>query len=128
RICGAADGERQASAVACYKARSDAAQWFDDATHRPPPQRRVAGDEGSDRMSGENAEEEPSRGPGIAEIEQVLWFHEPADPDPVDRPAAVVDPCRVRPEGVERRGGRQHILALQQTRDFGLADGERPEH
>ena len=92
RVDGTGDGERQAAAFARHEARAEAAQRLDDAAHRPPPQRGVAGDEGGDRVGREDAEEEPRRGTGIAEIEQILRLDEPADPDPVHRPPAVVPP------------------------------------
>ena len=79
RVAGAGDGERQAAAFARDEARAEAAQRLDDAAHRPPPQRGVAGDEGGDRVGREDAEKEPRRGAGIAQIEQVFGLGEPAD-------------------------------------------------
>src|SRR5215469_15642699 len=63
-VYGAADREWQASAFTRHKARSETAQRLDDAAHRPPPQRSVAGDESSDRVRAKNAEQEARAGPG----------------------------------------------------------------
>src|SRR5439155_1597220 len=71
------------------KARADAAQRVDDAAHRPAAQRSVAGNKRGDRVGGENPEQQPRRGSGIAEIEQVFGLVEAADPDTVHGPSAV---------------------------------------
>ena len=79
-------------------------------------------------MGSKDTEEESRRGSGITEIEQIIRLGERADSDPVHRPPPVAGSCSVSAERVERGGGRQHVLALQQTRDFGSSDGERSEH
>ena len=110
-----ASGSRPPSRLT--KRAPNAAQRLDDAAHRPAPQRGVAGDEGGDRVGRQDAEEEPRRGAGIAEIEQIFGLGEPADPDAVDQSTGRRRRAStLAPERVQRRGGRQHVLAFEQAR------------
>src|SRR6516162_9823291 len=126
------DGERQPSGFTGDEARTDAAQRLDDAAHRPPPQRRVAGNEGGDRVSGEDPEEKARRGSRIAEIEQVFRLGEGTDPDTVDGPSTAPlilgGGSHGRAKRAQRSSGREHVLALEQARNFGPADSERTQH
>ena len=89
RLGRAGDRQRQAAAFARDEACADPAQRLDDAAHRPAAQRGVAGEEGGERMGGEQPHEEPRAGAGIAEIEHVVGLAQPADADAVDAPATV---------------------------------------
>ena len=80
------------------------------------------------RMRREDAEQEPRRGAGIAEIDDIRGLGEAAEPDPVDDPAPVRLALDAGAHRAQRRGGRQHILAFQQPADLGAADRECAEH
>ena len=126
--CRSGHGERQAGALAGQKLRAKAAQRLGDAAHRPASQRGVAGDERGQRMGREDAEQQSRRGPGIAEVEQILRLGKTADPDPVDSPAAIVGARRMGAERIHRRRGGEHILAFEQAGDLGPADRQRAQH
>jgi hypothetical protein len=125
---GTGHGKRHPPAFTAQKPRAETRQRLDDPAHRPTAQRRVAGDEGGERVGGENAEQEPRRGAGIAEIDHILGLGQTADPDPVDAPApvfAALDPGAHR---TQRGGGGQHVLAFKQTLDLGASDRESTQH
>src|SRR6516165_10971583 len=79
-------------------------------------------------MGGEDTKQEPSRCPGIAEIEQILRLDEPTDSDAVHRPSAVADWRSMRTERIDGCGGCLHVLALEKARDLGSSNRERPQH
>ncbi len=79
-------------------------------------------------MGSEDAEEEPCRGPGIAEIEQILRLGKPSDPDAVHSPPAIVGWHGMRAERIYGCGGRQHILTLEQARDLRPTHRQRTQH
>ena len=77
----------------------------------------------------QDAEQQPRRGAGIAEIEDVLRLGEAADADAVARSQMPSLPrSTAAPKRAQRRGGREHVLAFEQPRDLGAADGERAQH
>ena len=78
-----------------------------------PPKRGVAGDECGDRVGGEDTQEEPRGGPGIAEIEEIFRLDKPPDPDAVHRPSSITGREGMRAERIDRCGRRQHVLTLE---------------
>ena len=79
-------------------------------------------------MAGENARQQPRRGAGVAEVEHVVRLAAAADAEAAHPPqpgAHVLDHGAQRPQG---GGGGQHVLALQQAADVGLAQRQGAEH
>jgi len=76
----------------------------------------------------EDAEEEPRRGSGVAEIDDIIGLCKTAEPDPVDQPAAVFGADDPGAHRAQRGRGCQHVLAFEEPRYLGAADGERAEH
>jgi len=74
-------------------------------------------------VAGEKTHEQPRPGAGIAHVEHIAGFRQPADPtaanppDAVFRRLALIDP---RTQGAHCRRGAQDVLALQQPADGGL--------
>jgi hypothetical protein len=120
--------ERQPAAVACRDRRTHLAQGRRHAFHGAAAQRCVAGEEGGDRMGRDQPHQETRAGAGIAHVDDVGRLREPADAATGDAPAPLAvlrDGRAERPHGRRRA---QHVLALEQALDAGLADGERPQH
>ncbi len=89
RAEGAGHRQRQAAAVPAVKQRAKARQRVDHTPHRAAAQRGIAGHEAGERVRRKNAEQQPCRGAGIAEIEYIVRFGEAADANPVDQPASI---------------------------------------
>ena len=89
----------------------------------------VAGDERRQGMRGQQAGEQTGRRAAVAEIEHRLGLGQPADPDAEHAPA--VSAAAALDMGAQRAHGRrraQHVLALEQAVDDGLADRHGAEH
>src|SRR5207248_6544544 len=76
----------------------------------------------------EDAEKESGRGAGIAEIDHVVGLGKTAEPNPVDLPATVLSAADAGSHKAQRRRRRQHVLAFEESRYLGTADGQRAEH
>jgi hypothetical protein len=74
------------------------------------------------------AEQQPRGGAGIAHVEHVGRFHQPAHAAAGDAPGAGAGALHLRPQGAHGGGRAQHVLAFQQPRDLGGADGDGAEH
>ena len=79
-------------------------------------------------MRRENPEQEPRRSAGIAEIDDIRSLGEAAEADTVHDPTPIRLAHDVGAHRAQRRGGRQHILAFQETADLGAADRESAKH
>ena len=102
-------------------------QRIEHAAHRPLRQRGVA-DEGRPHVVGaDEAHGQARAGAGIAEIERGDRLQQAAVADAADDPfvAALLDLRAHRLHGV---AGAQHVLALEQAGDTGLARRQPAEH
>lgn len=79
-------------------------------------------------MASEDAQQQPCRSPGIAEIEDLFRLGEPARAHAVDPPHARGVADERDTERAQRAGGSEHVLAFEQPLDPALADCERGEH
>ena len=129
RVVGADDGERQPAAVAADEAGAHLLQRLDDAAPSAAGAGGVAGEEGGDRMAGEEAHQQAGRGAGFAEIEHVGRLRR-------GRRCRRRAPARRRrrsltmlgAERAHRGGGVAARPRLQQAVDGGFADREGAEH
>ena len=120
-------GQRQTHAVAGDEARAETRQGLGHAPHRAAAQAVVAGEEGDEGMRRRCADQQPRPGAGVAEIEHAFGFAPAAGAHAVDAPCAVRAPLDARAEIAQGLRGAQHVLALEQVRDAGAADGERSQ-
>ena len=79
-------------------------------------------------MRRQDPEQQSCRGPGIAEVEQIVRLGKTTDPDTVDNPSPMLGASRMGAERIHRCRGGEHILAFEQTGDLGPADRKRTEH
>ena len=119
---------RQPAAVAGDELRAHADQRRRDPRHRALHQRCVTGHECGQPVGGQNPGQQPCPGAAVAHVEHRGRFAESADTDTVDPPDAVLAPGRLGAQRVHRLGGAQHVLALQQSVDFGPPDRKRAQH
>ena len=103
-------------------------EWVEHPPHRPADEGCVAGEGGGEGVAAGDAHREPHASAGIAVVDHVFGFQQPADAEALDAPDAAVGAGDGRAEGAHRLGGGEHVLALEQALDRGLADGERAEH
>ena len=126
-VAGALDGERQAAALAGGEAGAGLGERDGDPAHGAAAQAGVAGHDGEDRVGGQQAGEQAGGGAGIAHVEDVAGLGEGADAAAGDAPGRAVA-GDVGAEGAHGGGGAEHVLALEEAVDRGLADGEAGEH
>ena len=69
--------------------RSEQGKRIENAPHRPPPQRRIAGEHNLDRRRGNGTHDQARTRPRIAEIEHVRRFGKSADADAANPPGAL---------------------------------------
>jgi hypothetical protein len=121
-------GERQPAALARGEAGAAGRQRIDHPAHRTAAQTGVAGHHREQVVARQHATQQPRRSAGVAHVEHVGRFHQPAHATTGDAPRPV---RLMRHLGTERahRGRRaQHVLALQQPGDARLAHRQRAEH
>src|SRR5262249_38642008 len=128
RVARPGQSERQEPAVGgADGARTDQLDRVEDASHRPLAQRGVAVEGGGDRAARDRPYHQPAAGGGIAEIQHAIGSAEAADADPVDAPGALAGSLDRGTQGPHRLAGADHVVALEQPGNFGLADGERTD-
>ena len=128
RVPRALNGHRQPPALTGGEACAAGRQRLGHAPHRPLAQTGIAGHHRKERMAGQNPGQQPRGGAGIAHVEHIRRLHQPADAAPGDAPLRVRHAHHLRTQRAHGGGGAQHILALQQPRDAGLAHRQRAEH
>ena len=86
RVPSAADGERQAPALAAGELRAAERQRLRHAAHRAAAQARVAGHHREQVVAGQDAAQQPGGGARIAHVEHVVRLAQPADAAAGDAP------------------------------------------
>ena len=79
-------------------------------------------------MAGQDSHQEARAGARIAQVQDLLGRRQPAQATAPDPPGAVGLADDLGAERGHRLGGAQHVFALEQAADPGLAHGERADH
>ncbi len=127
RVAGADNRQRQAVASPGEKLRTCGLQGVDHPAHWAFAQRGVAGHHRIKLMGGENARQQPRGGAGIAHVQHIRRFGQAAESTARDQPIRTVA-GDFGTQGLHGGSGAQHVLAFEQPRNAGLADGERAKH
>ena len=93
----------------------------------PAAERSVAVDLHRHVVAGDDAEHQPRAGTGVAEVERAVRLAQPADAAAGDAPL-VADLLDRRAERLQRLGGVEHVLGLEQAREARDAGRQRAEH
>ena len=119
--------DRQPPAAPAARLGAEQRQRVGHPPHRPAAQAGVAGEGRGDVGGRHRAHDQPHAGAGVAVVDDVLRLPEAADADALDPPLAGPEPLDRRAEGPHRPAGVDHVLALEQAGDPGLADRQRAE-
>ena len=128
RIASALKRQRQPAALPTHRnLGAHQFQGIEHPPHRPGAQRGVAVEYGRDRTARDRPHHQPASGAGIAEIERSRRFSEAGHADATHDPSEIAGPFHARTQRPHGFGGIEHVFALKQARDTGLADRQRAQ-
>ena len=95
----------QGAARPRQESRPHPAQGLDHPAHRPRAQRRVAGEEAGEAVTGEQAHQQAGTSAGIAHVEHVRGLGEATHADTPDAPAPRAGALQLHAHGAQSTGG-----------------------
>ena len=127
-IAGALQHNRTAPAFGLGQdLRPHEPQRIEDAPHRPLAQRGVAVEGRGDSVAADDAHHQPAAGAGVAEIERFARGQERAEAGSANSPCARRETLDDGAERLASLAGPEHVVALEQPLDFGLAAGQEAQ-